>query len=246
MPEVATLVPLTKIQEFFQKVDMKNAPGVITMEIGKCKVVYLRQPKGYAGVVHFGGRRHPVQHYVTITGEKAGWVSPAGVTNLLCQEDYKDRKRVSSEEYHSTIKTVLVNLMQAMWAIGEDDKPNEPTGPQVEKLLSLQPWVKIRKGSNTDEELTEMESLGLANYLLDFSRASNYRIVVDPKTYLENQPAINTKYMRIVEGEWDDVSERASVHFRLRASVVNFAKRNGLRLENIPRTPQPRDTEENN
>jgi hypothetical protein len=231
-------VDLTKVGEFLRNLDFGSAPDAVSVEFQDAKVVYLKQEGGYCGVVFSKeGERLGLAHYVSMFGRDAAWVTPPGVTNVLAQENFGERKTIDVDKYKSVLRRVLSTLVQAI--LDSEDTSEEEE--DVASMIGAPPWMTFHKVREAGEEMSIEDiqvciDVGIEAYLLEFCDAAGYSIAIDVKKFLRSR--INPNYVQVEEGEWDEDSNRNARHVFLRSGAERLAKDNGYRFTRANRNPQ--------
>ena len=226
-PVLAKMLSLQKVPEILGELDFEAAPNVITLHFQSTDVVYLKQSDGYCGILFDAenGRKLHFTHNVTLTGEKAGWVSPPISTNFIAKRKVYEEEHISREKYVSTIIQILAAFIQTL--LEGDDTEDDLN---ISEMIKAPNWMCFEKGVMSPEQILEAQLAGVEEFILEFCQVADYVISIDPTNYIKAQPKVNSDWVEVVEGAWDAEAARNARHICLKASAVEIAKNHGLTI----------------
>ena len=227
------------ISHIFEKIDMNNAPAVITVDHGMCECVYVKQKNGYFGVPteKSNKRRFRFGHNICLISDdyqRVGHVYPPIATNMLCQDKPGSKQSVEEAKYKDKITQTLAAV--AMSLLGKQGEKESIT--DITAALKLPLWMSLVDGEASDEEIQLANLAGVEEYLLEFAEISGYKVVLDVKTLVESQ--IHKKFITTASGVWDDQSQLLAKSVRLPSGVITLARRSGLILKDARATAKKR------
>ena len=221
-------IVLSQVPKLLQKLDFESAPSLIQVNFNAARVVYLKQYDGYCGVVYDmeTGRRYGLAHYVSLVGKNAGWITPTAVTHLLAQDKFSERKLNDREDYNNVLKRALEAIILAMLEPADEEEE-----VSIKDYLVLPDFYEFSRGEMSEEDLVEAEKAGAEDYLLEFCSRTGHRLTINVEALLLSR--VNKDYIGVEAGEWGDESTRHARHIFLPRSIVQLAKKKGLRLFSV-------------
>lgn len=212
--------------------DFTKAPEVIEVRLDAARVVYLKQPNGYIGLVFDlkKNTRYYMAHRLDVQGPNAGWLSPQRLNWVLAQKSLNGGERATYEERNEVITRILTTIAFAIKFAEENSNKDVDL---KDYGLGLPKWLSVVKGEMSEKDIEEAVMLGVDNYILDYCAVTGRRPVIDVELLLHRN--IRRRDVRVVKGEWDEVSDRMGQQAMIRSNVVELANRYGLRLEKVTR-----------
>tara|TARA_B100000131_G_scaffold221323_1_gene212823 strand:- start:16992 stop:17675 length:684 start_codon:yes stop_codon:yes gene_type:complete len=213
-------------------IDPKRAPDVITITYNKTVTELLKRENGDGSVSYVG---NPVSESgmrckYAFQLETNGYFDGSGAMNFICQGGWgRGTKKPSVEEKaKSRAEFIRAFVSSAIMLVGLEK--NE----EMISVLERDTGLKVLVGEMTNEDKDLMALLQVPAYLVSFAASRGLRFTVDIKEFMAKH--VQPSYAKVVEGEWDDESERVALTSALPWAHVKLMSEAGLRFQRVRRS----------